>query len=120
MPIPRTAYQITEKLHDTYFNGTGILTPEELAASNVSSHVGSTSSQVSQRIEAEGLIDGRPARQVLAKDRFGNFHFSTLFIEPRGELVQSRVSPGSLPETLDPISASLFMQTLITLVLERA
>ncbi|HSX29451.1 MAG TPA: hypothetical protein VLE73_02730 [Candidatus Saccharimonadales bacterium] len=113
-------YQITEQLHDTFFSGNGPLTHDELKASGVYTAVGSMSSNTSRRIEAMGQVDGRLARQVLAKDRFGNFSFSTYFLEKGGELVQSNIRPESPPEKLDPISASLFMQTVIKTILDRA
>ncbi|HSX32510.1 MAG TPA: hypothetical protein VLF43_04550 [Candidatus Saccharimonadales bacterium] len=114
-----TSIKLPSSSTTLFFAGNGALTPTELQASGVLAVRGSRRSETSQRIQTTGMIDGRLAMQVLAKDRLGNFQFSTHFLEKTGKLAQSGVRPKSPPETLDPISASLFMQTLIKTILDR-
>lgn len=112
MTSPSSAWVLTERLHETYF-GNGSLTSEEIETSCVRTVIGSTSSKTVRRIEARGDIDGRPAMQTLSRDRLGNFHLSTTFVEYGGEHIQADIRFGSPLNTFDVIARSLFMQAVV-------
>lgn len=111
------AYVVAEHLHDTFFGNNDLLSPAQLAMSGVRATIGSSSSSTSQRIETEGVVNGRPAKQTLAKDRRGVFHLSTTFYQ--GELVQADIRPSSDPGRTDTIVDSLFMRRLAQVFLKQ-
>ncbi len=107
------AYFVTERLHSLFFGRSGSLSEQELYESGVYAVVGSSSSRTTERLEARGEIDGRLAKQTLARDRFGNFHMSTTFLEYGGKHAQADIRKASLPGTFDVIADSLFMNALL-------
>lgn len=106
------AYTETEKIHDAFFEPSGLLTDVEIIMSGVGTCIGSTSSRTSKRIETVGYVDGRWAKQTLAKDINGNFRLSTTFLEYGGEHVQADIRPESPNESLDIVEGMLFAQAM--------
>lgn len=119
MSRPSEAYTVTAHLHDAFFETDSSLSPAEIGASGVNAVIGSTSSKTAKRLEAYGLIDNREAKQTLSKDRFGNFHLSTTFLEVGGEHVQADIHSESPPESFDVITRSFFMQALVSTLADR-
>jgi hypothetical protein len=113
------AYILAEHIHDTFFGVNGILSEEELAHSGVNATIGSTSSPKVRRLETEGIVEDRHAKQTLSKDRLGTFHLSTTFMEVGGEHVQSDIRIESEPADLDVVFSTLFMKRLIDFGLNR-
>lgn len=111
MTTPSSAWLLTERLHETFF-GNGSLTAEEIEESGVRATIGSTSSKTVRRIETRGAIDDRQATQTLARDRLGNFHLSTTFVEYGGEHVQADIRSTSPLIAFDVVAGSLFVQAM--------
>lgn len=113
MTEPSPAWVVTERIHDLFFGASDSMSQDELVASGIRAVVGSTSSKTARRLEAQGLIDGRDAKQTLSRDKFGNFHLSTTFLEEGGEHIQADIRLESPPETFDVMARSLFMKALV-------
>jgi hypothetical protein len=111
-------YALTEHIHAAFFEP-GILEPEEIAASDVESKVGSSSSPTTQRIEAFGFVDNRVVTQTLARSKYGIYHLSTTFITYRKRVEQTCIQPRSDEKVLEALLDSLFMQKLIAIAFNR-
>jgi hypothetical protein len=113
------AYELTSHLHETFLGENNVITDEERNRSGVRLADGEINKTL--KIHVGGYIDGKPCYQSLAKDKFGNFHLSTVSCEhgPGNPHTQIDIRPESPDVLLDFIAESLFMQALIHLAVSR-
>jgi hypothetical protein len=108
------AYEVAEHVHAAFFEP-GILSPAEIAASEVKASTGSSSSTTSQRVEAWGFVDNRAAKQTLARTKHGIYHLSTTYITYGGRYEQTCIQPRSDIKILEVVVDSLFMHKLVAI-----
>ena len=118
MPETSPVYRVAAHIHESFFGSSGLLTPDEIAASGVTRSVGSTSSRTSQRIQAEDRIDGRLRCQTLARDIGGVFHLSTTF-NCGGKHIQHDIRPDTPADAMEVITDTIFMHRLVAIGLAR-
>ncbi len=113
------AYRLTQHVHDSLLGKNELLSIPELKGSGVKLDGGCPSENKTERIRAEGEIDNRRAYQTLAKDRWGNFHLSTVFMEYGGAHIQHDIDPMSPLALAEVLVNSLFMRALVKIALDR-
>ncbi len=116
MNDPLESYALTLHVHDSFLANNSLLTKDEIAASGVTLAGGVPSENKTERLQINGLIEGRPAYQSLAKDMFGTFHLSTVFTDYGGKHIQHDIQFDSPLEQAQVMTCSLFMRALLSRV----